>query len=163
MVVVEDHGFQRRIALRLLAENRPEVNVVALAAAREEISFAGAYAAAHALAPLAAIAVDVTHSTDYPEADKRRDADVKLGGGPVITRGSSTSATLTELLIEVARRDGMPFALQASPSKTYTDADAMIEAGNLRNPDDAQRMTSRAGRAGYVDAVERGIRTFLGR
>ena len=117
-------------ALRLLAENRPTVNVVALAAAREEISFAGAYAAAHQLAPLAAIAVDVTHSTDYPEADKRRDAEVRLGGGPVITRGSSTSAPLTGLLIQTARKNGMSYALQASPSKTYTDADAMIEAGS---------------------------------
>ncbi len=40
---------------------------------------------------------------------------------------------------------------------------AMIEIGNMRNPDDAQRMTSRAGLTGYVDAVERGIRMFLGR
>ncbi len=40
---------------------------------------------------------------------------------------------------------------------------AMIEIGNMRNPGDARRMTSRSGRAQYARAVVRGIRTYLGR
>ena len=38
---------------------------------------------------------------------------------------------------------------------------AMIEIGNMRNADDARRMTSRAGQDRYADAVVRGIRAYL--
>ncbi len=40
---------------------------------------------------------------------------------------------------------------------------AMIEIGNMRNTEDARRMTSMSGQAQYADGVVRGIRTFLGR
>ena len=40
---------------------------------------------------------------------------------------------------------------------------AMVEIGNMRNSGDAHRMTSANGRALYVNAIVRGIRTFLGR
>src|SRR3954469_18199460 len=40
---------------------------------------------------------------------------------------------------------------------------AMIEIGNMRNADDAHRMNSASGRAGYAKAVVRGIRTYLRR
>ncbi len=40
---------------------------------------------------------------------------------------------------------------------------AMVEIGNMRNTDDARRMTSISGQAQYADGVVRGIRTFLGR
>ena len=38
---------------------------------------------------------------------------------------------------------------------------AMVEIGNMRNADDARRMTSRAGQDRYADAVVRGIRAYL--
>jgi N-acetylmuramoyl-L-alanine amidase len=40
---------------------------------------------------------------------------------------------------------------------------AMLEVGNMRNPSDAHRMTTRTGRAAYARAVVRGIRVYLGR
>jgi N-acetylmuramoyl-L-alanine amidase len=40
---------------------------------------------------------------------------------------------------------------------------AMLEVGNMRNPSDAHRMTTRAGRAQYARAVVRGIRSYLAR
>ena len=40
---------------------------------------------------------------------------------------------------------------------------AMIEVGNMRNPSDAHRMTTRSGRARYADAVVRGIRAYFSR
>lgn len=40
---------------------------------------------------------------------------------------------------------------------------AMVELGNMRNPGDARRMTSRTGRAAYAAAVVNGIRRYLGR
>src|SRR4030095_6959177 len=71
-------------ALRLLAQDRPAATVAAVATAQEETIFAGAYPSAFSFDPQVAIAVDVTHATDYPEANKRRSGDVTLGGGPAL-------------------------------------------------------------------------------
>lgn len=116
-------------ALRLLADRRPDVEVVALAATREEITFAGAMTATFQLAPMIAIAIDVTHSTDYPGADKKADSEVKLGGGPVLTRGASINHKVFEGLREAARRLGLDCPVQAAARNSGTDADAMIHTG----------------------------------
>ena len=112
-------------ALRLLAGQRPTATVAAVATTQEEINFAGAYTSAFSFDPHAAIVVDVTHATDHPEANKRRSGDVKLGGGPVISRGSSGSPVVFDILIAIAEREGIPFAIEASPRSTGTDADAI--------------------------------------
>ena len=84
--------------LRLLAHDRPYVNVVAVAATQEEVSYGGASTAAFKTDPTVAIAVDVTHATDYPGADKKRNDEVKLGSGPVLTRGASVNPVVYERL-----------------------------------------------------------------
>ena len=69
--------------------------------------------------------MDVTHATDQPDSDKKRYGDVRLGGGPVIERGSSNSPVMFEMLMEIAERAGIPYQLAVSPSTTGTDADAI--------------------------------------
>lgn len=118
-------------AARKLSGNRPELDVFAVAAAQEEISFAGAIAIAHHLKPALAIAIDVTHATDYPGADKKSDSEVKVGGGPVLTRGSSVSPKVFSGLRDTANRLKMSVAVQAGGRSTGTDADAMFRAGAL--------------------------------
>jgi putative aminopeptidase FrvX len=115
--------------LRLLAADRPSVEVVALAAAQEEISFAGAFTATVRLAPLVGIAIDVTHATDYPNGDKKGNSEVKLGGGPVLTRGSSVTPAVYKGMRDAAIRLGLDLPVQGSARQTWTDADAMIRAG----------------------------------
>jgi len=115
--------------LRLLSEDRPFVNVVALAAAQEEISFAGAFTAAFSTEPTVAIAIDVTHATDYPGADKKRNDEVALGSGPVLTRGSSANPVVYERLAAAAKSAEISFTVQGSARATWTDADAMIRSG----------------------------------
>ncbi|MCS7055386.1 MAG: M42 family metallopeptidase [Thermoflexales bacterium] len=112
-------------ALRLLAQARPVATVAAVATVQEEITFAGAYTSAFAFAPQAAIVVDVTHATDHPDASKRRSGDVKLGGGPVISRGSAGSPVVFDMLIGLAERESIPYVVEASPRGTGTDADAI--------------------------------------
>lgn len=112
-------------ALRLLSEQRPAASVAAVATTQEEITFAGASTAAHSFDPQIAIAVDVTFSTDHPESDKQQYGDVKLGGGPVLSRGSANSPLVYQRLVEVAEREGIPYALQITPRYTGTDADAI--------------------------------------
>jgi putative aminopeptidase FrvX len=82
-------AFVAAEALRLLATDRPKLDLNALAATQEEVSFAGAMTATVSLAPVVAIAIDVTHATDYPGANKKSDGEVKVGGGPVLSRGAS--------------------------------------------------------------------------
>jgi endoglucanase len=115
-------------ALRSLAKDRPKATVTAVATAQEEIAYTGggARASATALAPVAAIVVDLTHATDIPDAQKRRHGDIRLGGGPVLSRGAANHPRVVELLAETAEAEQIPIAWHAAPKFTSTDADAIF-------------------------------------
>ncbi len=112
-------------SLRELARARPTATVAAVATVQEEITFAGARTSAFSFDPQVAIVVDVTHATDYPDANKRQSGEVKLGGGPVISRGSAGSPVVFDMLVSLAEREGIPYVVEASPRATGTDADAI--------------------------------------
>lgn len=112
-------------ALRLLATERPQASVAAVATAQEEITFGGAQVAAYSFNPQVAIAVDVTFATDHPEIEKKQHGDVTLGGGPVIARGSAGSPVLFDMLIGLAEREHIPYQVQITPAYTATDADVI--------------------------------------
>ncbi len=116
-------------ALRLIAESDPAPNgrAVAAATAQEEIGYGGggARAGAYLAEPNAAIVVDVTHATDVPEVDKALVGEHELGGGPVLTRGSTTHPGVFDALAAAARDEDIPFTIQAAPLRTSTDADAI--------------------------------------
>jgi endoglucanase len=118
-------------ALRLLAQDRPAVSVAAVATTQEETSFAGATTAAFSFEPHVAVVVDVTFATDHPESNKRQQGDVKLGAGPVLSRGAANSPLAYNRLLELAAREQIPYSLQISPRFTGTDADAihMVRGG----------------------------------
>lgn len=116
-------------ATRLLADDRPEADVYAVAAVQEEIGFAGAFTSSFRIGADVAIAIDVTHATDYPEADKKANGEVKLGGGPVLTRGASINPKVFASLRQAARDLDMNCAVQGAPRSSGTDADAMIRSG----------------------------------
>lgn len=119
-------------ALRLIHETKPApaARVTAVATTREEIAYGGGGArpSAVTLEAQAAIVVDVTHATDYPGIDKRKDGDYKLGGGPVIARGAAISGVLVDLLVAAAEAEGIPYSFEASGRDTYTDAEAIFNA-----------------------------------
>jgi len=112
-------------ALRLLAQDRPQATVAAVATAQEEIGLFGASVAAFSFEPQVAIAVDVTFATDHPGSNKKQHGDVRLGGGPVLSRGSANSPVVFEMLVATAEREGIPYAVQITPRYTGTDADAI--------------------------------------
>lgn len=140
MAITEDLWVSRSIdnrvgafvaleVLRSLTSNPPECGVVAVAAAQEEINMSGALNLASSLKPTVAIAIDVTHATDYPGATKKADSDVKLGGGPVLTRGSSINPRVFEALRETGKRLDIPTPVQAAARASGTDADAFLRSG----------------------------------
>jgi putative aminopeptidase FrvX len=113
-------------AARLVAEaGGAQWELAAVAAAQEEITFGGSRTSAFALEPDAAIVLDVTHATDAPGIDVKDAGKHELGSGPVITRGSTLSPKLFELLHETAEAEKIPFTVEASARATGTDADAV--------------------------------------
>lgn len=112
-------------ALRLLSQQRPQASVTAVATTQEELGGSGAAAATFTVDPHVAITVDVTFASDHPESDKNQLGDVRLGGGPVLSRGSANSALVYARLIEVAEHEGIPYSLQINPRYTGTDADSI--------------------------------------
>jgi putative aminopeptidase FrvX len=119
-------------ALRMLAEgDRPAADVWAVAAAQEEITFGGARTGTFGLEPDVAIAIDVTHATDHPDADVRGNGLCKLGGGPAFARGSAVHPGVHHMLVAAARAANIPYISEATPRSTGTDADAIayVRAG----------------------------------
>ena len=112
-------------ALRRYAERPGVAKVVAVATAQEEIGLhgGGALVAAARVNPQMAIAVDVTFATDHPGPERKEVGEHKLGGGPVLTRGSVNSPVVFGLLQDTARRLNMPHSLHAAGRNTSTDAD----------------------------------------
>lgn len=114
-------------ALRLLSLDRREANAVAVATVQEEIAYSGggARSSAFSLEPDVALVVDVTFSTDVPDVEKKGLGDHKVGGGPVLSRGSSSHPVVVDRLVKAAEAEGIPYTLQAAPRATRTDADAI--------------------------------------
>ncbi len=114
-------------ALRRLAKDPPAACVMAVGTTQEEIasSGGGARTSAFGLEPNAAVVVDVTHATDYPGVEKKEVGDFKLGGGPVLARGSAASPVVFDQLVAAAEAEKIPFAIEAAPRGTSTDADVI--------------------------------------
>ncbi len=114
-------------ALRLLAQDKPNAMVAAVATAQEEIGYAGggARTSAYRLDPHVALVVDVTFATDAPGVEKKELGEHSLGGGPVLTRGSAAHPVVFERLVAAAERAGISYTIAASPRYTSTDADAI--------------------------------------
>src|SRR5205809_6515385 len=110
--------------MRRLATQRPKLAAVfSEASTREEIAWtgSGARTSAVGIEPDVALVVDVTHATDYPGADKKHAGDHKLGGGVVLSRGSSVSPVVFDLLVECAEQAMIGYTVSAGPRDTCTD------------------------------------------
>ncbi len=110
----------------------PPGDVVAIAAAQEEIGCHGARTAVFALEPDITVVFDVTTASDSPGADPKDDGEHALGSGPTIMRGPLLHPRLVEILLEVAEADGIPHTLEVAGGQTATDADyAHISRGGV--------------------------------
>jgi endoglucanase len=113
-------------AARLVAEAGGAAgDVLALAVAQEETTFAGARTSAFSLEPDLAIVVDVTFATDQPGIELGPITKHPLGSGPVIARGTTLHPVVTELLYETAEQEELAFTVESLGRGTGTDADAI--------------------------------------
>ncbi len=99
-------------------------DVLAMAVAQEETSFAGSRTSAFAHDPDVAIVVDLTFATDQPGIELGEMTEHKLGSGPVIARGTMLHPQVFELLYEAGEAEGIPFTVESLGRSTGTDADA---------------------------------------
>lgn len=113
------------VARRVAAAGDACGELVGVAAVQEEIGHHGARAAAFALEPDVAIAIDVTWATDVPGGDPARAGRVELGSGAVITRGPVTNPQVVRLLGEAAREQGIAHCFEVFSGATHSDADAL--------------------------------------
>ena len=116
-------------ALRLLAERspRPRACGAAVATTQEEIAYhgGGARTSAHSFRPDVALVVDVTFATDSPQVEKKQVGEHRLGGGPVLGRGSAIHPLVFDRLVQVAEGAEIAYSIQANARATHTDADAI--------------------------------------
>jgi endoglucanase len=114
-------------ALRRYAEKPGAARVVAAATTQEEIAWhgGGALVCAHCINPQVAIVVDVTFATDHPNIEKKEIGEHKMGGGPILSRGSLVSPVVLRMLRDTASTHGIAHAVHAAGRDTSTNADAI--------------------------------------
>jgi putative aminopeptidase FrvX len=112
-------------ARRVAAEGVSRWAVAAVAAAQEETTFAGARTSAFSLDFQACIVVDVTFASDIPEIDPAKTGEAKLGHGVQISRGANLHPRMTQLLIEAAEAENIPYTVAVPGRTSGTDADAI--------------------------------------
>ena len=110
--------------LRRAAERDPAATVCAVSTVQEELGLRGAQMVGFDLAPDVVVATDVTHATDAPGTPGKRTTGVELGGGPVVARGSANHPVVVAATRDTAREEEIDVQLQATGSRTGTDADA---------------------------------------
>lgn len=108
--------------LRLLEGREIRPAVFGVSAVQEEIGLRGARTAAYGVDPVIGIAIDVSHTSDYPDVDKRKVGDIALGKGPVLVRGANVNPHVFRRLVAVAKERDLPYQVQTAGGATGTDA-----------------------------------------
>ncbi|BCA80154.1 M42 family metallopeptidase [Desulfuromonas sp. AOP6] len=101
------------------------VDLFGVSTVQEEIGLRGGTTSAYGVNPDVGIAIEVGHSTDYPDVDKKEIGDFRVGKGPILARGANINPVLFELLVETARDENIPYQVMGAPRATGTDANVM--------------------------------------
>lgn len=126
--------------MRLLANRTIDCAVFCVTTVQEEIGLRGATTSAYGCHPHAGVAVDVTHASDYPSSDAKKQGDIKINAGPVIERGPNINPVVERALVKAAKAKRIPYQISAAPRGTGTDANAIqlsrggVAAGLLSIP-----------------------------
>jgi len=117
-------------ALEEYARKPSGASFTAVATVHEETTFMGAKSQGHHLRPDVLIVLDADFATDQPDVEiKKAGGEVKLGGGPVLARGTGSNEVLLRRALEGARRENIPYQVKAAGGAMCTDADELMAAG----------------------------------
>lgn len=119
-------GFCVAEVARLLKENKIELpySLYVVNSVQEEVGLRGAEMVTHTIKPHVAIVTDVTHDTQTPLMNKKKQGDVKAGEGPSVTYAPAVHHKLLQLIVDAAREKEIPLQREASSRSTGTDTDA---------------------------------------
>lgn len=111
---------------RKLKENNVDLpfTLYVVNAVQEEIGLRGSEMISRRLKPDVAICVDVTHDTQSPMYDKKKDGDIACGKGPSLTTGPAVQNNLLNFIIDIAEEKNIPVQLAAASRSTGTDTDS---------------------------------------
>ncbi len=109
-------------ALRRIDPAKLNVAVFAVSTVQEEVGLRGSRTSSFGIDPHIGIATDVTFATDCPTIEKKTNGEVKLGGGPVLTRGPNMNTKLVNDLVQTAKTHEIPVQIVAEGRITGTDA-----------------------------------------
>jgi endoglucanase len=157
-------------ALELYAEAPGAARLTGFATVHEETTFMGAKSLALRLRPDVLIVLDGDFCSDTPAAGAKELAgEVRLGAGPIISRGAGSNERLVALAREVAAAEDVPVQIKAYPGETETDADELMAAGTaatltvglpmryMHSPFEVARLDDLEGAARLVAALARRI------
>jgi len=111
--------------LKALSGQTIEASVFAASTVQEEIGLRGAQTAAYSINPQIGIAIDVDIATDFPEINKKKEGDIRIGKGAVIFRGPNINPKVAEILIQTAKEKKIPYQLAGISRATPTDANVI--------------------------------------
>lgn len=114
-----------RVMEELKKSGKAKGTYICAATVQEEIGLRGGTTSAYEVNPDVAIAVDVTHATDYPGIDQSRYGKIVCGEGPVIARGPNINPVVFNRLCAAAKKEGIAVQFEAEPGVTGTDAGTM--------------------------------------
>lgn len=119
-------GFMIAEVARLLHENKVKLpfGLYITNSVQEEIGLRGAEMITQTIKPNVAIVTDVTHDTTTPMIDKKKQGEIAMGKGPVISYAPAVQQKLRDLIIDTAEAKKIPFQRSASSRSTGTDTDA---------------------------------------
>ena len=131
---VVSRGFDDKVGSFVVAEvlrrigdkkERPRCTVYGVSTVQEELGLRGATTSAYQIQPDVGIAIEVGHASDYPEVDKKRVGEHKLGAGPIVARGANINPYVHKLLLQTANKMKITVQLLGAPRATGTDANVI--------------------------------------
>ena len=111
--------------LRLLTRTKLAVGLYAVSTVQEEVGLRGAMTSAFGIDPEVGIAIDVTHASDNPGNDSKKQAVCKVGAGPAISRGPTINPVVERRLIAAAKKAKLPFQIEPAANLLGNDARAI--------------------------------------
>lgn len=126
--IIESKALDDRCGLAVLAGVAKELSNVnvncdlfLVCSVQEELGARGVHTAAEYIQPDIAIAIDVTHATDYPSISTIKHGDIKLGAGAVVAYGPNIDRMLNENLIDAAKQANAKIQKEVISHPTGTD------------------------------------------
>lgn len=113
-------------SLELVQGKRLDCSLTVVFSVREEVNGAGAAVSAFTAAPDEAVVVDVGHAT-IPGAPE--DGTGKMGGGVMIGFAPTLDYRVSRRMVELAKKEGIPYQYDVMNGRTGTNADQISVAG----------------------------------